>query len=150
MSDLGPTSSDTTRVETAFGTFEVGAADVVDFPTGLPGFEECHRFVVLSSAELAPLQCLQSVDGPSASFLVIDPRRVLVDYRCVLSEVDRLRIGSADDEALLWLSIVTVQADETVVNLRAPVVINPARMVGYQLMPSNSLYPLRFVLTHVV
>jgi len=29
------------------------------------------------------------------------------------------------------------------VNLRAPVVINPARMVGCQVMPHDSLYPLR-------
>ena len=28
-------------------------------------------------------------------------------------------------------------------NLRAPVVINPAQMVGYQVVPQDSLYPLR-------
>jgi flagellar assembly factor FliW len=29
------------------------------------------------------------------------------------------------------------------VNLRAPIVVNPARMLGFQVMPHNSLYPLR-------
>ena len=136
----------TTRVDTAFGTFHVAPRDIIGFPSGMPGFEQCRRFVLLSSADLAPFQCLQSVEGPAASFLVIDPRRALPDYRCALSDVDRLRLGSDDDEALLWASIVTVQADQTLVNLRAPVVINPDLMVGYQLMPSNSLYPLRFEL----
>jgi flagellar assembly factor FliW len=49
----------------------------------------------------------------------------------------------------VWLAVVTVQAEQTVVNLRAPIVINPARMLGYQLMPSNSLYPLRYELTQL-
>ena len=41
-------------------------------------------------------------------------------------------------------SLPAAKTDERpTVNLRAPIVINPQTMVGYQLMPSNSLYPLR-------
>lgn len=140
---------DVTRVETAFGTFDVAAEDIVSFPAGLPGFEECRRFVVLSSRDLEPFKCLQSVEGPSASFLAVDPRRAFPDYRCALSDVDRVRLGEPDEASLVWLAIVTVTAEETIVNLRAPVVVNPARMLGYQLMPSNSLYPLRYELTQL-
>jgi flagellar assembly factor FliW len=143
------TPGDATRVETAFGSFDVAADDIVSFPAGLPGFEECRRFVVLSSRELEPFKCLQSVDGPSASFLGVDPRRALPEYRCLLSDVDRARLGDPDETQLVWLAVVTVQAEQTLVNLRAPVVVNPARMLGYQLMPSNSLYPLRFELTQL-
>ncbi|WP_396623532.1 flagellar assembly protein FliW [Luteitalea sp.] len=137
------------RVDTAFGTFDVAPSDVVSFPAGLPGFEECRQFVVLSSRELEPFKCLQSVEGPSASFLAVDPRRAFPDYRSGLSDVDRARLGDPDEDALVWLAVVTVQAEQTVVNLRAPIVINPARMLGYQLMPSNSLYPLRYELTQL-
>lgn len=137
------------RLDTAFGTFEVPPGDVVSFPAGLPGFEECRQFVVLSSRELEPFKCFQSVEGPSASFLALDPRRAFPDYRCALSDVDRARLGEPEEEALVWLAVVTVQADQTVINLRAPIVINPARMLGYQLMPSNSLYPLRYELTQL-
>jgi flagellar assembly factor FliW len=143
------TPGDVTRVETAFGAFDVAPEDIVSFPAGLPGFEECRRFVVLSSRELDPFKCLQSVDGPSASFLAVDPRRAFPDYRCALSDVDRARLGEPDESQLVWLAVVTVQAEQTLVNLRAPVVVNPARMLGYQLMPSNSLYPLRFELTQL-
>lgn len=141
--------SDATRVETAFGSFDVAADQVVTFPAGLPGFEECRRFVVLSSRELEPFKCLQSVEGPSASFLAVDPRRAFPEYRCVLSDVDRTRLGDPVEADLVWLAVVTVLDDQTVVNLRAPVVVNPARMLGYQLMPSNSLYPLRFELSQL-
>ncbi|WP_291986231.1 flagellar assembly protein FliW [Luteitalea sp.] len=144
-----PVPDDVTRVDTAFGTFDVAADQIITFPAGLPGFEECRRFVVLSSRELEPFKCLQSVEGPSASFLAVDPRRAFPDYRCVLSDVDRARLGDPDETSLVWLSVVTVLDDQTLVNLRAPVVVNPTRMLGYQLMPSNSLYPLRFELTQL-
>ena len=148
MSPLLP-AGDVTRVETAFGTFDVSTDEIIAFPAGLPGFEECRRFVVLSSRELDPFQCLQSVEGPSASFLAVDPRRAFPDYRCVLSDVDRARLGEPDEASLVWLAVVTVLDDQTLVNLRAPVVVNPTRMLGYQLMPSNSLYPLRFELAQL-
>ena len=47
--------------------------EIVVFPCGIAGFETCRGFVVLS-AETAPLQWLSAVDGPPASFLVVDPK----------------------------------------------------------------------------
>jgi flagellar assembly factor FliW len=135
------------RVQTRFGEFESDPRNVVHFPMGIPGFEQCRRFVILSSITMAPVQCLHAVDGPPASFLVVDPRIVLPDYRCLLSGPDRERLGVAEEAPQLWLAVVTVQDDgKTSVNLRAPIVVNPARMVGYQVMPYDSLYPVRFPL----
>jgi len=136
------------RLTTRFGDFEADPKDVVTFPDGLPGFEQCHRFVVLSSAETAPLQLLHAVGGPAATFLAIEPRLVLADYRCALTPADLLRLGAIEATALLWLALVVLDdGGAPSVNLRAPVVINPARMTGFQVVPSNSLYPLRYPLT---
>lgn len=131
------------QLYTHFGAFELNAEDIVTFPTGLPGFENVRRFVILSAPAMAPLQCLQAVDSPSPSFLVIDPRLVLDGYRTRLNQSDLVRLGVTDDASLVWLALVTVVTDGTYVNLRAPVVINPERMLGFQLVPSDSLYPLR-------
>ena len=137
-------SSERITLSTRFGEFEADARNLLSFPSGLPGFEQCHRFVLLASVEAAPLQVLMSVDGPPASFLVIEPRIVLPTYRCVLSASDRQRLGAAEDDSVLWLSLLTVKDESAAfANLRAPVVINPARMVGYQVVPQDSLYPLR-------
>jgi len=140
-----PTDGDgSLRVETRFGEFEADRRNLIDFPSGLPGFEQCRHFVIMSSRSMAPLQCLHAVDGTPASFLVIDPRVVLPDYRCVLSAPDRMRLGADEDATLLWLALVTLGEDGPAhVNLRAPVVINPAGMVGFQVMPHDSLYPVR-------
>ena len=137
------------HLDTEFGTFEVGATEIINFPSGMPGFEACRKFVLLSSAELGVFQCLRSIEGPAASFVVVDPRRVLPSYRTALSQADLVRLGTSADAALLWLAIVTLEdaTGQAHVNLRAPIVINPQTMVGYQLMPSNSLYPLRHPLS---
>jgi flagellar assembly factor FliW len=134
------------RVQTGFGEFDVAPRDIVAFPNGLPGFERSRSFVLLSPAEdLAPFRCLQAIDGPAASFVVVDPRLVLAGYRTKLSLADLSRLSATEETTLLWLAIVTLGTADVAphVNLRAPIVINPATMVGYQLMPSNSLYPLR-------
>ena len=59
------------RVQTRFGEFEADARNILCFPVGLPGFEQCRRFVVLSSITMAPVECLHAVDGAAG----IVPRR---------------------------------------------------------------------------
>jgi len=122
--------------------------DVIAFPDGVPGFESCRRFVLIASGDTAPFSRLQAVEAPRPAFLTIDPTLVLKRYRRILSPADRLRLDASDDDALLWLAIVTLSPDETAsVNLRAPVVINPRVMTGFQVMPHHSLYPVRHPLS---
>ena len=131
-------------IDTPFGVFPLDRAAAVEFPSGLPGFEQCGRFVLLAPEELGPFSCLHAVEGPPASFLVIDPRLVLSDYRCALGTAELARLGAAETTVLLWLAIVSMGDDgQACVNLRAPIVVSPERMLGYQLMPHNGLYPVR-------
>ena len=133
--------------EPSAGTVGVPSCDVIRFSEGLPGFEGCHGFVLLAATDGVPVQRLESVEGPEARFLTIDPRYVLPTYRFELSDHDRTRLQAKPETPLLWLSMVTLEADGTItVNLRAPVVINPERMIGFQVMPFECLYPLRHVL----
>ena len=120
--------------------------DVIACPAGLPGFEQCRGFVLMA-AEGTEFQCLSSVDGPPASFVVVDPRRVLPEFRCQLGDADRHSLQADPDTTLLWLSMVMLEEGGAVtVNLRAPIVINPERMLGQQVIPYQCIYPLRHVL----
>ncbi|MCX6537725.1 MAG: flagellar assembly protein FliW [Acidobacteria bacterium] len=135
------------RVDTRFGVFDTDRRSLVAFPVGLPAFEQCRHFVLMASPSIAPFQCLHAVDGPPASFLVINPRLVFPEYRCKLSPADRERFQVTNDAPLLWLVLVSLKENgEATANLRAPIVINPTRMVGYQVMPHDSLYPMRYPL----
>lgn len=140
-------ASDTADVELLPGTEHAPAdREVVMFPHGLPGFEECKSFVVFT-ADAAPFHWLTSVEGPAASFLTIDPRVALPTFRYTLSAADLSRLQASEDTPLLWLAIVLVEPDGAVTaNLRAPIVINPATMLGHQVMPQNCLYPLRHLI----
>lgn len=117
---------------------------VVTFPAGIPGFETCRRFVLIASDDLTPLGCLKTLDPPGASFLVIDPKLLALNYDQTLREFERARIGAAAGDSLLWLAIVTVTADGASANLRAPVVINPRRMIGCQFIRDGNEYPVQF------
>jgi len=120
---------------------------VLEFPSGIPGFESYRRFVLIASADLSPLGCLKAVDTSDVSFLVIDPRLLHISYDLTLSDFERARIGAGADEPLLWLAIVTITEKEATANLRSPVVINPAKMIGCQVIRENDQYPVQFAIS---
>jgi flagellar assembly factor FliW len=142
-----PSDADRLQLRSRFADVAVDPRDVVTFPDGLPGYERAREFVLLDVEDLAPLKVLHAVKEHDPCFLVVDPTSVLPTYRCDLSGSDRHRLGATDDKGLVWFSIVAVRDDGSLsVNLRAPVVINPARMLGRQVMPSACVYPLQFVI----
>jgi flagellar assembly factor FliW len=66
---------------------------------------------------------------------------VEASYRTPLAAPDLQRLGARSDDPLVWLALVAPRADGTAtVNLRAPVVINPASMQGIQVLVSESPY----------
>lgn len=117
------------------------------FPAGLPGFETCRRFVLMYSEEFDPGVCLKGLDEPAPSFFLMDPRRIAPDYACHLSAADRARLGAATDQGCVWLVMCSWNGEEARVNLRAPIVINPAAMRGIQVVPAESAGPADVALT---
>jgi flagellar assembly factor FliW len=130
------------EVDTRFGPFVGAAADVVTLPDGVPGFERCRRFVLAALPGIAPFTCVQGLDEPRPSFLAIDPRLVVEGYAQPLSDADRGRLAAAAGDPLVWLSLVQIDGERATVNLRAPIIINPRRMVGLQMIPFESAYAI--------
>jgi len=143
---MTPSATTSAAVNPAGTATQSAATPVVEFPSGIPGFESHRRFVLIASAELSPLGCLKSVDSSDVSFLVIDPRLLSFGYDITLSELERARLGAGPDDPLLWLVIVTITESNATANLRAPVVINPGKMLGCQVIRENDQYPVQFVI----
>ena len=134
-----PTDGDT--IETRFGDFSGRRRDIVTLVDGLPGFEACRRFLLLSSPSIAPMTCLQGLDDQKPAFLAIDPRIIDAGYTCRLDDLQRRRLGATAETPLLWLAIVRVSDnDGSTVNLRAPLVVNPEKMRGLQLLAGHDDY----------
>ena len=119
----------------------------ITFADGLPGFETCRHYVVLASPALEPFMCVQGLGDQAPSFLAIDPRLVVEDYKCEIGPSDRRRLETPAGRPLLWLAIVSPDADGAKVNLRAPLVINPETMRGVQLLEGDQAYSLDHRLT---
>jgi flagellar assembly factor FliW len=116
---------------------------IVTFNQGLPGFEASRRFVLVASPSLDPFTLLQGAGVDAPSFVTIDPTLVDPSYQATLGAADRARLEARPSDTLLWLALVAAQPDgAATVNLRAPVVINPASMRGIQLLPQDSPYRL--------
>lgn len=136
----------TLNVETRFGSYLADRGAVVAVGDGLPGFERCRRFVVVTAPTLHPFNCLQGLDESRPSFLTLDPRSVVVGYATELPAADRARLEVAEGDPLLWLALVRLDGDRALVNLRAPVVINARKMIGLQLIVPESPYSTEHVL----
>jgi flagellar assembly factor FliW len=113
--------------------------DVIEMVSPLPGFENCRRYVLMTAPEIAPFARIQGLDGSKPSFLALPPQAVVKRFDQTLAIADRERLEAGDGESMLWLSIVRIDGDRAFANLRAPLVINPRRMLGLQVISADEL-----------
>ena len=55
----------------------VPTTEVLNFPFGIPGFEQERRFVLIDDADFEPFQWLVSTENPDATFLVCSPYTIV-------------------------------------------------------------------------
>jgi flagellar assembly factor FliW len=134
-----------------FGLLDIEPDDVVRFPQGLLGMEDCRHWVLLSHAPDDPVFWLQSTVRPSLALATVNPARFVPGYdlRLPRSELAPLRLESLADAQVL--AVVARQPTlqygmATTLNLKAPLVINVALRLGRQVVASGDA-PLRYVLT---
>jgi flagellar assembly factor FliW len=122
-----------------FGPLEVNAEQIIEFPAGLPGFEDCHRFAFVEEGAKSNVLQMQSVDDPQIVFSVTDPGALGVNYEFVLNdaEVSALGLESPDDATV---AVIVRKRDGEgspaeaglKANFMAPLVINMRARRGLQ------------------
>ena len=116
-----------------FGSIDRTEDAILRFPGGIFGFELSRRWLLLGDRAHGSLYWLQSVDQADLSLSVVDPREFVSGYRLSLSRAQLDQVWS-DQEPLVVLSVLTQVADQLVLNLRKPIVINPALGSGRQVV----------------
>lgn len=117
---------------------------VVEFAAPIAGFPQCRRYALLpyqqAGREDRAMRWLQALDSPFHTFLVTDPWNAEPDYEPEIEEADADGIGVAsfDDAVLYTILTVSRSTNELLVNLRAPLMINPGSRVGRQLLLRNA------------
>jgi len=122
-----------------FGSLDIDADKLIEFPGGLPGFEDCKKFTLLEMGEgkTSGVGILQSVDHPEVAFSVAEPDQFGLHYEFSLTEDEEslLRVSRIEDVAVFLIlrrgeggsNEIPVKA-----NLMAPLVINAAQRIGIQ------------------
>lgn len=118
-----------------FGTLEVEPSKIIEFPGGLPGFEDCHRFTLFHPEGEDPKYfVLQSLDDPALAFHVADPARFGFNYEIQLSDEESAVLGLADPSTAV-VAVMLTKEDSGVplrANLNAPLIINLETRRGIQ------------------
>jgi flagellar assembly factor FliW len=131
-----------------FGELEYSNHDVMDFPAGLPGFEDQIAFLFIEQPHTRPLVYIQSLLNPKLCFLALPVLMVDPNYRLSLSAEDLTALGLSSSAppkigseiGCFTLLTLTEGADPTV-NLLAPIVINLQSRKGLQVIHARDAAP---------
>lgn len=129
-----------------FGEVELSEDDVYHFTQPLFGFEDYTDFAVLHDREIGDdIVWLQSVQNPGLCFIMMDPSKLLPDYRPVLPVCSYELLGEGD--CFYWaVAVIPQNIKESTVNLKSPVFLNPNGHRAAQIMLEGD-YPVRYPLS---
>ena len=125
-----------------FGTVEVQAESVIEFPLGLIGLGSL-RYTLLDRNPGTGFLWLHSVEDPALALPVVSPHQFFSTFALRIADEDRERTGIADaTPAQLYVTVrATPNPLDITANLRAPLVILDGR--GYQVINTSEDAPLQ-------
>jgi flagellar assembly factor FliW len=135
------------RINTSrFGRIDVAAGDVLHFPSGLPGLEDCREWALLADAGNDALGWLQSTSRGDVAIAVVSPRRFVPDYQVRIPRSELTPLDITDIRQAQVVVVVGTNGMNLTLNLKAPIVINLEARTGRQVVASGDL-PMQYELT---
>lgn len=109
-----------------FGDFAYRETDVIEFPWGMPGFDNLHRWLILTLDSQPSFVWLQSLDDVNVAMPATNPLAVFDEYdpRIPAHVFSALQIRNADEFTILCTVTVSPGARDMTMNLAAPIVVN--------------------------
>lgn len=122
---------------------------IIQFPNGIPGFNDEKQFIMLELPGNPVFQILQSVSTEGIAFILTNPYHFYQQYSFELDEatLENLSIQTREDVAVF--SIVTLKQpfETSTINLKAPLIINLRENYGKQLILKSENYPTKASIT---
>ncbi|MGM0471740.1 MAG: flagellar assembly protein FliW [Bacillota bacterium] len=134
------------KIETTrFGELEIDSEGVIEFPTGLAGFEEIKEYVLLTRE--APFLWLQAANEPDLAFVVTNPWNFYSQYEFELKDKvqQELKINKSAEVLTLTLVVIPNQIKKMSINLKAPLIINQQQKLAKQIILEEE-YPIKYYL----
>ena len=132
-----------------FGEVEYDESGIITFPDGIPGFQNETRYILLDNEETEDkmFRWLQCVDNAEIAFPIMNVYPVIPHYNPLVDEDTLDNLGHIPDNSLEIYNVCVIPEDDVKqmrVNLKAPIVINPATRKGKQVVLQNEEYAVRY------
>jgi len=120
-----------------FGPLEIEPEDILCFPRGLVGFEECKHWMLLGDDETDGVAWMQCLSQPELAMAVVSPRRFLPGYQVRVGKAELLPLQLDESDEVFVLAVVAQNERALTVNLKAPILINLTRLLGRQVIVND-------------
>ena len=127
---------------TRFGRVQIEHGDVLVFPQGLLGLEDCQHWVLLGDTENELLGWLQSTTRPEIAFAVVSPRRFVANYQVRIARAELATLALAHPRQAKVLVIVGRNDRSITLNLKAPLLVSLEQRLGRQVL-NNADEPIQ-------
>jgi flagellar assembly factor FliW len=130
----------------SLGLISWEAESEIEFPRGLPGFEERRKFLAVHFPHTDPLIFLQSLDDPGLNFVTLPVRSVDPGYRIAASREDLELVGLPPNrqprigDDVHCLAVLAIRETGVTANLLAPVLINLRNLKAVQSVAQEGSY----------
>jgi flagellar assembly factor FliW len=128
-----------------FGAIEIEPEDILLFSRGLFAFENHRHWVLLSDDCNDGVAWLQSLNDPEVALPMVSPRKYVPGYqvRLLRSQLTPLELAALDQAFVL--NVLSQDAGQLTINLKAPVMVNLDRRIGRQIVTVDE-QPLQLAL----
>src|SRR5438105_11152604 len=123
-------------------------ADVVkvNFPAGMPGFPNAHRFELTPWGPAgSPFLLLTSADSSDVGFVVVPPWVFYPEYEFELdpATADRQGLATAEDAVVFAVVALRDRPEDSTLNLLGPIVVNRVTYEAAQVVLPSAGYSVR-------
>jgi flagellar assembly factor FliW len=124
-----------------FGTIEIPAENVIEFPQGLIGLGG-RRYAIVPSGNDGAFSWLHSIDDPSLALPIANPWHFFADYAVELSDEESDGITADPADVEVWVTVrAGSQLSDFYANLRAPILVAEGK--GHQVINEAADAPVR-------
>ncbi|WP_028064515.1 flagellar assembly protein FliW [Solirubrobacter soli] len=123
-----------------FGTIEIAAEDVIEFPAGLIGLGG-SRYAIVATDDSA-FSWLHSIDDPTLALPVTNPWHFFSDYAVDLSDEAAEPITADAADVTVFVTVrAGAELSDFYANLRAPILVADGQ--GHQVINESADAPVR-------
>lgn len=130
-----------------FGPVDVNEAEIITMDCGPFGFEDYKKYVIIEHEDNGViLRWLQSSESSYPCFVLFDPLDIVVGYRPRI-DFKACKLLDCNDVSDLKTYVIGVVPDDytkATVNLKSPIIFNPANYKAAQVILYDQDYSMRF------